>query len=165
MNVHGALLLWGHGNSLAQTDLQPLALCGLRVQQQRKGPFAASPKGWTACWRLGVRRGRIQLAFGGLEWQLTAAFCLCCKCCIRRRGQRPPLPNNNPTSHSAQHKALRTAVRHTALVRMCACVHVRLCGGKIARENRRAPQGVRMQQPLSGCDFDQRRFNPTSFCR
>lgn len=36
-------------------------------------------------------------------------------------------PNNNPTSQRAQHKALRTAVHHTASGTHGTCLHVCLC--------------------------------------
>lgn len=106
----------------------------------------------------------------GLEWQLTAALCLF-------QMLHPALgsktPNNKPTTQRAQHKALRTAVHHTACGTQSACVPVSMsgcvciCGGETARKNRSAPQSVRMQQPddffLSCSDFNHRRLNPTSF--
>lgn len=72
------------------------------------------------------------VGFGGLEWQLTAALCLCvCLCQMLR----PVVWSKNttalpPSAHSTNpSRQLLTAqsVPHTAPVCLCACVHVSLC--------------------------------------
>lgn len=132
-----------------------------------------SSKGRTSCWRQPVLRGWIQLALEASNGNLQLPS-VCVKCCVRWWGRKPP--NNNPTSQRAQHKALRTAVHHTASGTHGTCLHVCLCPRQamyvyaVARVHARIDVHLRAcecSSPtslfLSSSDFNHSRLNPASF--
>lgn len=160
LNAHFALLLVGHCNSLARTDLQPLVRPGLGgCNSRRRVLLLPVQKAGRSCWRRRVLCGWIQLALGGLEWQRTAAFCLCQMLHPAVGSKHPhlPAPTTTSTSQRAQHKALRTAVHHTASGTHGTCPHVCPCPCQAMHVCAAARPRARIDVHLRACEMQQPR--------